>query len=401
MADTTRPIKALSASRIKTLDSCSWIYWCNYHLNLPDQQNSGSIMGSALHNVYECLGNPRHKKLYNQLVKGQCMESCPVVHRYLSSYITNRGLTLEEFGPILDKMLIEGINYDFFGDQKLNAKPSESFSEIDFNIEKVEGDISYRIRGFIDKLFLFKDKKESIIRDFKSSKRKFEGKEFIDNVQDLMYRLAQWHLYPEYLVKRMEFVFMQYDCSGEEYGRTEQEEKRRLKEKGSSLNIDYSDAGVIITPDVTAAELKGFEYYLTDVQKVIDNFNEDLARDNFAKDKGYPDKYYGFSGQLICGRADSPTHKKKDGSIMWGCQYKFAKFYWAICDEDGSVIKTSDLKKELPKPTKGQKIERKFYEGCPKYQFLDYNKDIAKKAADKGLSEKKQLKDIDFTEDLW
>mgnify|MGYP006228955695 CR=1 FL=1 len=59
---------------------------------------------------------------------------------------------------------------------------------------------------------------------------------------------------------------MQYDCSGEEYGRTEQEEKRRLKEKGSSLNIDYSDAGVIITPDVTAAELKGFEYYLTDVQ---------------------------------------------------------------------------------------------------------------------------------------
>ena len=132
-------------------------------------------------------------------------------------------------------MLVEGINYDFFGEKC--TRSLAIFSEIAFNIEKVEGDISYRIRGFIDKLFLFKQKKESIIRDFKSSKRKFEGKEFIDNVQDLMYRLAQWHLYPEYLVKRMEFVFMQYDCSGEEYGRTEEEEKRRLKEKALLILI--------------------------------------------------------------------------------------------------------------------------------------------------------------------
>ena len=86
---------------------------------------------------------------------------------------------------------------------------------------------------------------------------------------------------------------------------------------------------------------------------------------------------------------------------MWGCQCKFAKFYWALCNQDGSVIKTTDLKKELPNPTKGQKIERKFYEGCPKYQFLDYNKEMAKKSADKGLLEKKEQTEIDLSEELW
>ena len=392
-----KPIKALSASRIKTLESCSWIYWANYHLKLPDQSNSGSIMGSGLHNVYECLGNPRHKKLYEQLLKGQCMEACPVVHRYLSSFITNRGLTMEEFGPILDKMLIEGINYDFFGEQF--GTPDQSFSEIDFDIEKVEGDISYRIRGFIDKLFLFKKSKEAVIRDFKSSKRKFVGKEFIDNIQDLMYRLAQWHLYPEYMKQRMEFVFMQFDCSEQEFGRTEEEEKERMKTY-NPIKINYDEAGVIVTPQSSIAELKGFEYYLTDIQKVVDNFNESLAKDNFAKDKGYPEKYNGFSGQLICGRADSPTHKKKDGSIMWGCSFKFAKFYWVLLDENGGIVRTADIKRELPKAKKGQKVERRFYSGCPKYSFLDYNKDMATKAREKGL-EVEEEKQVDMDADLW
>ena len=33
------PETPLSASRIKTAESCSWLYWCKYKLNSPDKSN--------------------------------------------------------------------------------------------------------------------------------------------------------------------------------------------------------------------------------------------------------------------------------------------------------------------------------------------------------------------------
>jgi len=37
------PLKILSASRIKTLETCSWVYWNNYHAKIPQTQNDGSL----------------------------------------------------------------------------------------------------------------------------------------------------------------------------------------------------------------------------------------------------------------------------------------------------------------------------------------------------------------------
>ena len=34
----------LSASRIKTAQSCSWLYYCKYKLKLPDKGNDGSSL---------------------------------------------------------------------------------------------------------------------------------------------------------------------------------------------------------------------------------------------------------------------------------------------------------------------------------------------------------------------
>ncbi len=55
----------------------------------------------------------------------------------------------------------------------------------------------------------------AIIRDFKSSKRFYEGKDVVDNIQDLMYRLAVSKLFPDYKKKRTEFVFLQYENQDE------------------------------------------------------------------------------------------------------------------------------------------------------------------------------------------
>ena len=71
------------------------------------------------------------------------------------------------------------------------------------------GDIKYKIRGFIDKLFLYKRKKFAIIRDFKTSKEVFKGKDQTDNLQDLMYSLAVKNLFPEYSERVSEFLFLQ------------------------------------------------------------------------------------------------------------------------------------------------------------------------------------------------
>jgi len=41
----------LSASRIKTAQSCSWLYWSKYKLKLPENGNDGARRGTVCHNV--------------------------------------------------------------------------------------------------------------------------------------------------------------------------------------------------------------------------------------------------------------------------------------------------------------------------------------------------------------
>ena len=357
----------LSASRISTLLKCSWQYYCNYVLKLPDTSNSGSVMGSAVHNVYEFLGNPRHKHLYNQLKEGQTMASCPPVERYILSYVRKQGYDPDSFTvsahkeditlrDLLCRMLIEGINYDFFGG--VIQEPTEGHSEISFDIDKQEGEVDYRMRGFIDKLFLFKKETTAVIRDFKSSKRMFEGKEADDNIQDLMYKLAVKNLYPDYIKRKMEFVFLQFDCETRE------------------------STGVLQTASTCDDELYGLELFLTEIQKVVNNFDERAGKSNFAFDKGYLDNYEGFGGRVMCGRGDYPTHLKKDGNLMWKCGNKLAHLYYVLLNEEGGIIKSEMKRKDLPKAKKGQKIEKRAYLGCSKFDFLPYNKEFAEKHKD-------------------
>lgn len=344
----------LSASRIKKLEECSWLYYCRYVLKLPDDSNDGAKMGSICHNVFEYLGKERHKKHYDLITDAQHIEGSKVVHKYVHICAEKEGVNTEQHLSLLNKMILEGLNYDFYG--KKFGKPIKSFSEIDFQIEVDQGDKQYRILGFIDKLFLYKDG-AVLIRDFKSSKKKFEGKEIDDNVQDLMYRLAVKNMFPEYYDAKMEFVFLQYPC-----------------ENGD---------GIINTPSVCDNELEGFEYYLTDIQRTVDNFDERLAERNMAYDKGYGCE--GFSGRVVCGRADHPEEKKIDGSNKWFCRMKFPFFYWALLDKNGVILNTAKEKKDLGKPKKGEKIEKRFYKGCPKFKFLEYSQEMNRKAKEEGL----------------
>jgi len=333
--------KPLSASRIKTLQMCSWQYWCKYHLKLPDKSNEGSLRGTICHAVFENLGNPKHKKHYTRIIKTQNAFASPPVKRMIEAYAKKHNIDDFENMDLINQMTVEGLNYDFFGDKE--GKPTKSISEKDFDISVNEGDKNYRILGFIDKLFLFKRKKTALIRDFKTSKQIFSGKEYTDNMQNLMYCLAVKHLYPEFLKRKMEFLFVKFDCNND--GCCEME----------PLDVD---------------ELEGFEYFLTEVQQIINNFNEDVASKNLAYDKGYLGRDDGFAGRVVCGRADFAGQLKKDGTPMWHCPFKFAREFYVLVDKKGVRVASADLKKDLKdKKTKDLKMEKVKYDGCPAFSF--------------------------------
>jgi hypothetical protein len=334
--------KPLSASRIKTLQTCSWQYWSKYHLRLPDKSNHGSLRGTICHAVFELLGDPKHRHHYTKIVKKQNIQASPAIDRMVLAYAKKYEIDDFENLDLVNEMILEGLNYDFFGDK--DGKPTKSISEEKFDICVEEDEKSYRILGFIDKLYLFKRKKTALIRDFKTSKAIFSGKEYDDNIQDLMYCLAIKHLYPEYIKRKMEFLFLKFDCNNE---------------------------GLLQMEEIDTDELEGFEYFLTEVQKTINNFNEETAKSNLAKDMGFPKKEDGFAGKIVCGFADYAGKLKKDGTPMWHCPFKFAFDYYHLLDEDGNYLSSAYDKETLEERLEdgfGSKIKKLRYKGCPAFR---------------------------------
>ena len=348
----------LSASRIKVAQTCSWQYWAKYILKLPDKSNDGAKRGSICHLVFECLGNPRHKKHYTKILRSKNIFASEPVKRLVLKHARKEQVDDQENIDLIKDMTLNGLNYDFFG--KENGKPTKSISEKEFNIEVDEDGKKYAIRGFIDKLFLYKKKSLAVIRDFKSSKQIFKGKEITNNLQDLMYSLAVKHLYPEYLKRQSEFVFLKFDLNKDIFG-----------EFGK---------GLLKMVEVTDEELEGFEYELTEIQKYLDNFSIHHAKSNYASDQDYP-KDGTFGGPLVCGKEG---YKKRRGEFLldaegckienYICSVRKPMEYYVLLDKDGKIIGSSfkDDKKSLQaKKKKGQKIELRKYQGCPKWQYND------------------------------
>lgn len=364
MSNLKKPKQTLSASKIKTFKECSWKYWCKYVLKIPDTSNDGAKRGSICHLVFECLGNPRHKKRHYKDLLENGIKSGSSVDLLIEKWSRKLELDLDTEEDILSKNLInskldmlgdhvngnqisnrgiiysmidEGLKYDFYGDS--TYAPSESFDEIDFNIETE----NYKIRGFIDKLFIYKKEGKILIRDFKTSKQSFKGKDAEDNIQSLMYALAIRDLYPEFIKQdiKVEFVFL-----------------RLMGRVGDKVRCD-----------VSPTELDGFEFILSQIQDDIDNFNIESAKSNFSHHQGMP-KDGSFSGQLLCGFAKEKGQLKKNGLPMWHCPVKFDLEYYALVDENDEVQATSfDIDDLLENDLADTcRLEHKYYSGCPAHK---------------------------------
>ena len=306
----------LSASRIKTLDTCSWLYWGKYHLNMPDKTNSGALRGTVCHNVFEYLLKPRHKKHYKDILTKGSIEGSEAVNRYVHSYLHR--CDIESFGKesyeenydLVNNMILVGLRTNFFG--KEGGKIDKPEQEFKIKSKKPK----YNIYGFMDKPVLYDDDTLYIV-DYKSSKAKFKGDELESNVQAMMYTLAAKKLWPKVKKIIVQFLFLRFPRS-------------------PSQELEFSDS-----------QIKGFEHYLEHLNKVIEEFDEDTAMSNYGADNGH---------KWLCGPARSG----------WICPLKEPYDYYILKDKKGKAVKSAFKKEDLT-ASKGQKIEKVSYEGCPRF----------------------------------
>ena len=311
--------RVLSASRLKTLETCSWSYWCNYHLKLPQKQNEGALRGTVCHLVFEMLIQKKHKKHFTLITKGNNIRASAAVFRLIMKHLIRMEksfdlpMTNEDNMKLMNDMILVGLRCDFFGTGGKVDKPEHEFLLENKNPP-------YKIRGFIDKPIVYKKNKQIKIVDYKSSKYKFRGEELHSNIQAMVYTLASKNEWKGYK-PTVEFQFLRFP-------------RQPLQQ------LQFTDA-----------QLNGLEYYLSHAFGVINNFTEETAVTNYAADK------------------------KKDSWLCkigkWRCPYIDAYDYFVVVDKKGEEIQKSLKEEDLQKGLKkGQKIEKRNYEGCPRHKGM-------------------------------
>lgn len=335
----------LSASRIKKAQSCSWSYWATYRLKVPDRSNDGASRGWICHLIFELLGDPKHRGIYDEIILKDSIFLCEPIKRLVHYHAKKLNVNDQENLALINDMTLAGLHFDFFGGAR--GEPNEAISEQEFNITVDEADKLYRVRGFIDKLFLYKDSDLAVIRDFKSSKSVFKGKEITDNLQDLIYTLAVRKLFPHFKCRQVEFLFLKFDLHA---------------------------SGCVKMSEISDQELEGIEYFLTSIQSFLDNFDEEDATSNFAGAQGYPADGT-FGGPLMCGKdgykmsRGSPVLDKEGNPIVaYICPYRKPMNYYAVKNSSGKIIKSyfeEDKDSITFKEEEGEVLELLKYKGCP------------------------------------
>ena len=301
----------LSASKIKTLDSCSWLFFSKYHLKVPDTTNDGASRGTIVHLIFELLLKPRHKKKYFIKLKKSPTSILRIkpLNRLLNKHAKRLNVDDKDNMALIYQMLYVGFNHNFYCKGSKDLKEEEHF--------EIEGD-NFVINGFIDKKAFYKNKID--IWDYKSSKARFNKEEIESNYQALMYSLATFK--QDGIIPEVKFLFLRFPDRAEQ-----------------------------AAPKLTEEELEGFELFLTELAELLSNYDEDKAHENLAKN--------GYKYRWLCGST-------KPGK--WICPVRKPSIFYSLIDKKSNKIIKSAYKEEDLKATKEQKIEKKEYKGCPAWR---------------------------------
>jgi hypothetical protein len=317
----------LSPSRIKTFESCSYLYYCKYLLKLPDPGNAGAAIGSAVHELSEILfGNkPKYKKVVDSIIENGVLPRR--MKRYLARFLKKAGFLSLENVEKAERFCIVAFKNDFWLDGAAIVKrPEEEF---------LIGE-KYKIKGLIDKYGLYKDEAGdwyATIFDLKSQKNRFTEEELDFNLQAFSYLLAVKTNHPEINL---------------------------LKSKVKFILLAYPEDPIQEFQLKTLDQINGFQWYLESTYKTINNFKAKDRLSHPASKQPYPPKDGGFKGPFMCGRANARGDLNKDGTKMWHCVYKFGFEYYVLLKGDKIVTSSFD-----PIPAKeGYTVEKRQYNGC-------------------------------------
>lgn len=306
---------ALSPSRIDTFLHCSMIYAAKYKYKLPDPGNDGSKRGSTTHDVLEILDNKRHRTKVDTILADKSCKKIPALWKLVKKIATKYGVGDEPNLKQIDKFIYVGLREGFFGPENT----IQIFSEKTFDFEVEGSQINYRLKGFIDRSFIYKKGNNLYVKitDWKTSKAKFEDEKVQINHQAICYQLATVkYLYPQYKLETFNFIFLKFADD-------------------PIVAVDLKDNNFLL----------GYEYWLTSIQKQINEFDLGNQNDNIG--------FLKEDVKWLCGK----DGVKKDGKPNWICSCRKPLEYYALKDKDGNIVKTS-----FNNDIKGG--EKMFYPGC-------------------------------------
>lgn len=321
----------MSISRCKKLEACTLQYWATYHKPIPQLGNDGSKTGNVCHSICEQLLNLKRKKYTKKILKSRNLYCIKSLKRYTILRCEVEKLDIG-FLDKINKYCLVALENDFYCEDGILESAEKEF--------RIESDSPrYKIMGYIDKRAKFGISK--VVFDYKSQKKQFEGEDITINSQGLAYCLATLKEDPT-CEPEAKFIFLQ-----------------------------FPDNPIFIFKP-TKTMLTGFEYYLEYMYSRIENFLEKDKLSDLAYNKPY--KKNEFSGRLLCGRTRKPGELKKDGiTPAWECFCKWPMDYFVTIDKDSR--ERPYFTKEEIKLKDGEKIESRYWPGCPIFNCQQSNID--------------------------
>ena len=128
------------------------------------------LPGTICHLILELLCLPKRKEYYDQVVSNQDIFCIPSIKKLVYIWANRLDVADPDNIELINEMTVNGLQYDYFG--QANGKASHAFSEKKkFDIVVDEDDKRYHINGFIDKLFLYKEKRLPLYETLKQVKK--------------------------------------------------------------------------------------------------------------------------------------------------------------------------------------------------------------------------------------
>lgn len=305
MENKTKKRRILSASRLKTFLSCSWVYYCEYILKIPSATHPKTKIGSLAHTIFEVLQNPRHKKHYDAIMNTEkrSIYNSKAITRLVEITLKRNPDITEKISNDLDSLVIVGLDNDFFLDNAVEKiEPEREF------LMDIDGML---VRGFIDMMGIYENHVK--IRDYKSQGKLFTKDEMENNIQAGIYQLYANREFKK--PAEVEFVMLRH-------APTKKNPTKHLQ---------------VVEP-YTEAELEGVILYLKYLDSKIQNFDLDTAKS--------------------CLKASSGD----TGFCNYVCGFKDPMTYYVKLDKDGEIVESS---KEKIEEKEGFTVKKMEYKGCP------------------------------------